>query len=92
MKGGGSIGFADPQADIGFGYLMNNMQMVGPLHGNGTSRVGHSSRRRKFEALTVTRLNTCPAPCVNLFRAHQFRVPALPGYPLNRTAAMIGRG
>ena len=32
IKGGGSIGFADPQADIGFGYLMNKMQMVGPLH------------------------------------------------------------
>jgi CubicO group peptidase (beta-lactamase class C family) len=26
---GGSIGFADPKADIGFGYLMNSMQMVG---------------------------------------------------------------
>jgi CubicO group peptidase (beta-lactamase class C family) len=26
---GGSIGFADPKADIGFGYVMNKMQMVG---------------------------------------------------------------
>jgi len=26
---GGSIGFADPKADIGFGYVMNSMQMVG---------------------------------------------------------------
>ena len=26
---GGSVGFADPQADIGFGYVMNKMQMVG---------------------------------------------------------------
>ena len=26
---GGSIGFADPKADIGFGYRMNKMQMVG---------------------------------------------------------------
>ena len=25
---GGSIGFADPKADIGFGYVMNKMQMV----------------------------------------------------------------
>lgn len=26
---GGSLGFADPKADIGFGYVMNKMQMVG---------------------------------------------------------------
>jgi CubicO group peptidase (beta-lactamase class C family) len=26
---GGSIGFADPKAEIGFGYVMNKMQMVG---------------------------------------------------------------
>ena len=26
---GGSIGFADPKADIGFAYVMNKMQMVG---------------------------------------------------------------
>ncbi|MEZ7909060.1 MAG: serine hydrolase domain-containing protein, partial [Pseudomonadales bacterium] len=26
---GGSIGYADPKADIGFGYVMNKMQMVG---------------------------------------------------------------
>ena len=26
---GGSVGFADPKADIGFGYVMNKMQMVG---------------------------------------------------------------
>ena len=26
---GGSVGFADPRADIGFGYVMNKMQMVG---------------------------------------------------------------
>ena len=26
---GGSIGFADPKAGIGFGYVMNKMQMVG---------------------------------------------------------------
>ena len=26
---GGSIGFADPKAEIGFGYIMNKMQMVG---------------------------------------------------------------
>ena len=26
---GGSIGFADPKADIAFGYVMNKMQMVG---------------------------------------------------------------
>ena len=26
---GGSIGYADPKADIGFGYVMNRMQMVG---------------------------------------------------------------
>ena len=26
---GGSLVFADPKADIGFGYVMNKMQMVG---------------------------------------------------------------
>ncbi len=26
---GGAIGFADPNADIGLGHVMNKMQMVG---------------------------------------------------------------